>query len=58
MQAGAGAQGETTPGSEVSNEKRSRRSDPDEEAQKSPGIIVVDSPDQAFDALSALEGAS
>ena len=44
-------QGETTLGSEVSGEKRLRRSDLDEEAQKSPTIIAMDSPERAFDAL-------
>ena len=52
------AQGETTPGSEVSGNKRPKRSDPNEEAQKSPTIITVDSPKRASDVVSALEGAA
>ena len=54
----ASAHGETTLGFEVSGGKRPKRSSPDEEAQTSLVIISVDSPEQAFDALSALEGAS
>ena len=37
----ASAQGETTPGYEVSGGKCLRRSDPDEEAQKSPIVITL-----------------
>ena len=54
----ASAQGETTPGSKVCGEKRSRWSGPDEKAQKSPTVITMDSPKQASDALPALEGAA
>ena len=54
----ASAQGETTPGSEVSGGKHPKRFGPDEEAQKSSPVIIVDSPERASDALPALEGAS
>ena len=54
----ASAQRETTPGSEVSSEKRLKRSSPDEEAQRSPVVIVVNSLEQASNALLALEGAA
>ena len=52
------AQGETTPGSKVSGKKRSRQSGPDEVAQKSPTVIIVDSPERAPNALPALEGSA
>ena len=54
----ASAQGETTPDSEVSGEKRPKRPGPDEEAQKNLIVIIVDSPERASSALPALEGAS
>ena len=44
------AQGETTLGTEVLGRKCPKLSGSDEKAQKSPVIINVDSPDQAFDA--------
>ena len=47
-----------TPGFEVYGGKHSRRSGPDEEAQKSSVVITIDSLERAFGALSALEGAS
>ena len=50
------AQGETTPSSKVYGKKRSRQSGPDEVAQKSPTVIIVDSPKRAPNALPALEG--
>ena len=37
--------------------KRLKMADPDEEAQKSPVVINLDSPDRAFDAQPAFEGA-
>ena len=40
---------ETTPGFEVSGGKRTKRSCPDEEAQNSPTVIIVDSPERALD---------
>ena len=46
------------PGFEVSGGKRLKRSDPDEEAQKSLEVITVDSPKRASDAYPTLEGAS
>ena len=49
------AQREITFGFEVSGEKHPKRSDPNKEAQKSPTVIVVDSPEQASDALLALK---
>ena len=52
------AQGETTPDSKVPGSKRLKWSGPDKEAQKSPVVITVDSPERASDALSALEGAA
>ena len=54
----ASAQGETTPGSKVFGEKRSRWSGLDEEAQKSLTVITMHSPEQASDALPTLEGAA
>ena len=41
----ARAQGETTPNSELTGEKRPKLSSLDEEAKKSPMVINVDSPD-------------
>ena len=52
------AQGETTPDSEVPGSKHPKWSGPDKEAQKSPIVITVDSPERASDAPSALEGAA
>ena len=46
----ASAQGEDAPSSEVPGGKSPKLSDPNEEAQKSPTIISVDSLDQAFNA--------
>ena len=40
------AHGESTPSSEGLSDKCSRLSSPEEEAQKSPTVIVVDSPEQ------------
>ena len=54
----ASAQGETTPDSDVPGGKRPKWSGPDEEAQKSPTVITVDSSERAYDALPALEGAA
>ena len=54
----ASSQRETTPGSEVSSEKLPKRSGLDEEAQKSPAVIVVNSPKRASNVLPALEGAT
>ena len=54
----ASAQGETTPGSEVSSGKRPNRSGLNEEVQKSLTVITANSPKKAFDALPALEGAA
>ena len=52
----SGAQGETTPGSEVSGGKCPKWSGLDEEAQKSLTVITVDSPKRVPNALSSLEG--
>ena len=49
-------QGKTTPSLELSGDKPPKCSGLDEEAQKSLTVIIVDSPEQAFDALKALEG--
>ena len=54
----ASSQRETTPGSEVSSEKLPKRLGLDEEAQKSPAVIVVNSPKRASNVLPALEGAT
>ena len=54
----ASAQGETTLDSIVPGGKRPKWSGPDEEAQKSPVVITMDSLERASDALSALEGAT
>ena len=43
-------QGETTPSIEASSGKRPKLTSIDEEAQKSPAVINVDSQDRAFDA--------
>ena len=51
------AQGEIAPSSEVAGGKRPKLFDPNEEAQKNPMVIKVDSPDGAFNAQLALEGA-
>ena len=51
-------QEETTSGFEVSGGKRLKRSGPNEEAQKSRGVITMDSQNEPPDALPALEGAS
>ena len=45
----ASAQGETAPSFEAPGRKHPKLSGPDEEAQKSPTIINVDSLDRAFD---------
>ena len=55
---GTNALGETTPGSEGPGDKRPRRSGPKEEAQKSPIVIAMDSPERALDDTLALEGAT
>ena len=47
--------GEDYPDFEVSEEKFPKWSGPDKEAQKSPTIIVVDSPERSSDALPTLE---
>ena len=52
----ASAQRENTPGSAVLDGKCTKQSGPDEEAQKSPIVITMDSPEQASNALPALEG--
>ena len=49
-------QGKTTPGFEVQGGKHLKWSSPDEEAQKSPILIIADSPERASNALPALEG--
>ena len=49
-------QGETTPGSKVPGGKRLKRFGLDEEVQKSPAVITVDSLERAPDALPTLEG--
>ena len=54
----ASAQGETTLDFIVPGDKRPKWSGPDEEAQKSPAVITVDSPERASGALPALEGAT
>ena len=54
----ASAQWETTPGSKVSSRKSPKLFHVDEESQRSPKVIVVESPERASDALSALEGAA
>ena len=52
------AQGETTLDFEVPGGKRPKRYGLDEVAQKSSTVITADSPERAFDALSALKGAA
>ena len=52
------SQRETTSGSERPGGKSPKRSGPDEEAQKSPAMITVNSPEKAPDALPTLEGAT
>ena len=42
---GASAQRETTSGSLGPNDKRPKWSDPDGEVQKSPVVIIIDSPE-------------
>ena len=54
----ANAQGEATPGSEGPDGKRSRLSDSKEDTQKSPTVIVVDSPERAPDDKLALGGSA
>ena len=49
------AHGESTPSSEGPSDKCSRLSSLEEEAQKSPTVIVVDSPEQVPDDMLALE---
>ena len=51
-------QEETTSGFEVSGGKCLKRSGPNEEAQKSRGVITVDSQNEPPDALPTFEGAS
>ena len=46
------------PDSEVPCDKHSKRSGPDEKAQKSPTVITVDSLERALDALPIFEGAA
>ena len=53
----ASAQGETALSVEASSGKRPKLTGPNEKAQKSSVVINVDSPDRAFDAQLALEGA-
>ena len=48
-----GSEGESTP---ISDGKRPKQSSPDEEAQKDCTIILVDSPNQASNNQSVLEG--
>ena len=48
----------TAPGFEVSGGKRPRLSSLEEEAQSCPPVTIIDSPEQASDALPALEGVS
>ena len=52
------AQGETTPSSEVPSDKHPKWFSPDDEAQKSPDVITVDSLERASDAQPTLEGAA
>ena len=54
----ARAQGETTPGSEVPSNKRPKWSVLNDEVQRSPTVVTLDPPKQAFNALLALEGAA
>ena len=54
----ASAQGETTPGSEVSSGKCPKQLGLNEEVQKSPTIITSNPPEQASSALPTLEGTS
>ena len=54
----ASAQGEPTLDSEVPSGKHQKRSGPNEEAQKSPTVITIDSPEQAPNVFQALEGAT
>ena len=48
----------TTPGYEVPNGKRPKRFGPEEEVQKSPVVVTLDSLERSSLALSALEGAA
>ena len=52
------AQGETNPSFEVPGKKHSKRSGLDEEVQKNPTVVTLDSPERASDALPALEDAT
>ena len=52
------AQKGTTPGLEVSEDKRSRLFRSDEEIQADPAVIDVDSPERVLKALSSIGGAS
>ena len=54
----ASAQGETTPNFEVPDDKRPKRSSPDDMAQKSQAVSTLNSPKRASNALSALKGAA
>ena len=54
----ASAQVDTTLGFEVSGEKHPNWFGLDEEAQKSPTVITIDSLERASDVLPTLEGAS
>ena len=52
------SQVETPPDFEVLGGKRPKWSGPNGEARNNPVVMVVDSPERASDALSALEGAA
>ena len=52
----ASAHRETTLGSEVPSGKHPKRSGLNDEAQNSPTVVTLDSPEQASDALPTLEG--
>ena len=54
----ADVKGETYPCSEGLGNKRLRRSSPEEEAQKSSAVIVMDSHALAPNSMLALEGAA
>ena len=56
MRKQAAREGETPPSAEASGGKRPKLTGPNEEAQKSPEVINVDSLDRAFVAQSSLEG--
>ena len=52
------AQRKTTSGFEEPDDKQPKRSGPDGEVQKSPTMIIVDSPERAPSALPTLEGSA